>query len=216
VDEFLSEKEQLEQIRGWWRENGWYLIGGVALGGLLLLGWNQFQAYQQRRIEAASALYDEFSVAVLDRAEVRASDLLAQLRTDYPSSPYTDQAGMLKASLDLDLQQTDGAIEELRRVLDDTSDAELGLVVRQRLARLLVHLQRFDEALALLDAVDPGRFAGSFSELRGDIYLAQGDTERARTAYLEAFNSEYTDVLNRNLLQMKIDDLPSAATEEGA
>ncbi len=216
MDEFLSEKEQLEQIRGWWRENGWYLIGGVALGGLLLLGWNQFQNYQQRRIEAASALYDEFSVAVLDRAEVSASDLLAQLRADYPSSPYTDQAGMLKASLDLELQQIDGAVEELRRVLDDTSDAELGLVVRQRLARLLVHLQRYDEALTVLGAVDPGRFAPSFSELRGDIYLAQGDTERARTAYLEAFNAEYTDVLNRNLLQMKIDDLPSAATAEEA
>ena len=31
MDEFLSEKEQIDQIRGWWRENGWYLIGGVAL-----------------------------------------------------------------------------------------------------------------------------------------------------------------------------------------
>jgi predicted negative regulator of RcsB-dependent stress response len=218
VDEYLSEKEQLEQIRAWWRDNGWYLIGGVALGGLLLLGWNQYRAYEQRRIEAAAALYDEFAVAVLDRAEVRASDLLGQLRADYPSSPYTDQAGMLKASLDLDLQQTDAALEELRRVLADTSDAELALVVRERLARLLVHLQRYDEALTVMDAVEPGRFAGRFSELRGDIYLAQGDAQRARASYLEAFNSEYSEVLDRNMLQMKIDDLPpvAVAVEDGA
>ena len=41
MDEFLSEKEQIEQIREWWRENGWYLIGGVAIGVLGLLGWNR-------------------------------------------------------------------------------------------------------------------------------------------------------------------------------
>ena len=49
MDEFLSEKEQIDQIREWWRENGWYLIGGVALGVLVLLGWNRFNAYQDAR-----------------------------------------------------------------------------------------------------------------------------------------------------------------------
>jgi predicted negative regulator of RcsB-dependent stress response len=221
VDEFLSEKEQLEQIREWWREYGWYLIGGVALGGALLFGWSQYQSYRQERIAAASTLYDELSVAVLDRAEVRATELLAELRTEFPGSPYTDQAGLLKASLDLDSQQTDAAVTELRRVLAETADDELALVVRLRLARVLLHLQRYDEALAVVNEVDPGRFAARFSELRGDVYLAQGDSQRARTAYLEAFNAEYTDVLDRNTLQMKIDDLPAAgpaeaiATEDG-
>lgn len=221
MDEYLSEKEQLEQIREWWREYGWYLIGGVALGGALLFGWSQYQNYRQERIVAASTLYHELSVAVADRAEVRATELLTQLRAEFPRSPYADQAGLMKASLDLDLQETDAAVAELRRVLADTADDELALVVRLRLARVLVNLQRYDEALALVNDVDPGRFAARFSELRGDIYLAQGDPESARTAYLEAFNGEYTDVLDRNTLQMKIDDLPAAgpaeatATEDG-
>jgi predicted negative regulator of RcsB-dependent stress response len=214
VDEYLSEKEQLEQIRAWWRDNQWYLIGGVALGAALLLGWSQYQGYRQGRIQAASALYDEFSVAVLDRAEVRAAELLTELRTDFASSPYTDQAGLLMASLDLDQQKTEDALQELQHVLDTTSDEELALVVRLRLARLLVHLGRYDEALMNLDAVEPGRFAARYSELRGDIFSAQGDPDRARTAYLEAFNADFSDVLDRNLLQMKIDDLP--ATEDGA
>lgn len=211
MDEFLSEKEQLEQIRNWWQEYGWYLIGGAALGGVLLFGWTRFQSYQQQRVEIASALYDELFAAVTDRADVRATELLTELRTEYASSPYTDQAALLIASLRLDQQQPEAAVDELRFVLEDTDDAELALIVRLRLARLLLHLDRFEEVLALLDDVEPGRFSGRFSELRGDVYLEQGDAERARTAYLEAYNTEYSEVVDRNILQMKIDDLPVTA-----
>ena len=210
MDEFLSEKEQLEQIRDWWKEYGWYLIGGAALGGVLLFGWTRYQSYEQQQVETASALYDELFGAVADRADVRATELLAEIRSDYGSSPYAYQGALLMASFRLDQQQVDAAIDLLRSVLEDSDDPELALVARQRLARLLLHMERYDEVLALLDGLEPSRFSGRFSELRGDVYLAQGDVDRARTAYLEAYNAEYTDVLDRNVLQMKIDDLPEA------
>ena len=211
MDEFLSEKEQLEQIRDWWKEYGWYLIGGAVLGGALLFGWTRYQSYQQQRVEIASALYDELFAAVADRADVRATELLAEIRAEYASSPYADQAALLMASLRLDQQQPEAAVDELRFVLEDTDDAELALVVRQRLARLLLHMERYDEVLTLLEDLEPSRFSGRFSELRGDVYLAQGEVDRARTAYMEAYNAEFIEVLDRNVLQMKIDDLPVAA-----
>jgi len=214
VDEYLSEKEQLEQIREWWREYGWYLIGGIALGALLLLGLNQYRAYQQGQIAAAAAIYDELAVAVVDRAEVRATELLGELRADYPTSPYADQGGLLVASLKLDAQDLEGALAELRRVMETTSDDELALVAQQRLIRVLIQMERYDEALAAIDAAEPGRFASRFTELRGDALLAQGNIDAARTAYLEAYNSEYADVVDRNVLQMKIDDLAPAARAE--
>jgi predicted negative regulator of RcsB-dependent stress response len=213
VDEFLSEKEQLEQIREWWRESGWFLLGGVAVGALLLFGWNRYGAYQEQRDLAASALYRELTLAVLDRAEVQATELLAELRADYASSPYADQGGLLVASLLLDTQDTERAAEELRRVLTETDDDELAVIVRLRLARLYLHLERYAEALAVLDAAEPGRFSGRYDDLRGDIYVAQGDADRARSAYQQAFNAEHTDVLDRNLLQMKLDDLSQPVPE---
>lgn len=211
MDEFLSEKEQMEQIRDWWKEYGWYLIGGAVLGGALLFGWTRYQSYEQQRVEIASALYDELFGAVADRADVRATELLAEIRAEYASSPYADQAALLMASLRLDQQQPEAAVDELRFVLEATEDAELALVARQRLARLLLHMERYDEVLTLLEDLEPSRFTGRFSELRGDVYLAQGEVDRARTAYMEAYNAEFTEVLDRNVLQMKIDDLPVAA-----
>ena len=32
VDEYLSDNEQVERLRTWWRENGWFVIGGAAPG----------------------------------------------------------------------------------------------------------------------------------------------------------------------------------------
>ena len=45
MDENLTDNERVEQLKAWWRENGWFLIGGVALGALALFGWNQYTAY---------------------------------------------------------------------------------------------------------------------------------------------------------------------------
>ena len=56
MDEFLSEKEQLEGIRQWWRDNGWYLVGGITLGAAVLVGWNQWTAYEQSQAESAATL----------------------------------------------------------------------------------------------------------------------------------------------------------------
>ena len=39
MDDLLSEKEQIEQIRSWWSTYGGYVILGVAAGALLLFGF---------------------------------------------------------------------------------------------------------------------------------------------------------------------------------
>jgi predicted negative regulator of RcsB-dependent stress response len=207
VDELLSEKEQLEQIRVWWREYGWYLAGGVALGAAILFGMRQFDTYNQAQAESAAAVYQELRLAIGDDADAEALGLLEQLRGDYPSSPYTDQAGMLIVLMHLQNQSTRLAIDALRYTLENTSDEHLAMIARTRLARLMVSAGRHDEAMEVLDGVEAGSFAARFSEIRGDIYYARGDSDSARTAYNQALNSEQSDLVDRSLIQMKLDDL---------
>ncbi len=211
MDDLLSEKEQLEQIREWWREYGWYLMGGVVLGAALLYGKLSYDGYRLGDSETAAALYQEFRLLVGDDADTEALALLDQLRGEYPSNPYTDQAGLLAALLHLQNQSTRQAIETLQYTLDNTMDDHLALVTRTRLARLLVSASRHDEALALLEGVAEGSFTARFSEIRGDIFYAQGNAESARTAYLQALNSEQSDLVDRGLIQMKLDDLATPA-----
>ena len=216
MDEFLSEKEQLEQIREWWRENGWYLIGGLALGVLILFGWNRFNSYQDAQGEAASELFVELRQAIEDDAPGDARSLLAQLRESYPDSPYTDQAGLVVAVIRMDAGQMSGASDELRYVMEETSDPELSLIARLRLARVLAQQEEYEQALATLD-VDSGGFSGRYTEVRGDIHAERGDLVSARAAYTAALITEESNLVDRNLVQMKLEELSSpnaAITEE--
>ena len=211
VDEFLSEKEQIEIFRQWWRENGWYLVGGIGLGVLGLLGWNRYNAYVDTTAEEAAAIYVELRNAVGDDDMGSARNLLNELRDDFPSSAYTDQGGLLVALIRLDAGQVDGAIDDLRFVMESTSDAELALIARLRLARILAQDESYEEALTVLD-VAPGSFSARFNEVRGDIHAALGDADSARAAYSAALNAQETGFVDRNLVQMKLDDLPAAAS----
>src|SRR5690606_34416369 len=121
VDEYLSEKEQVERIREWWRENGWFLVAGAALGAVALFGFNQYRNYTEARAEAAAALYLDLQDVLEDDNRTAAEALLAELRDAHPSSPYTDQAGLLMAGIYLSREPARAA-DELRLVMANTDD----------------------------------------------------------------------------------------------
>jgi predicted negative regulator of RcsB-dependent stress response len=215
VDEYLSDKEQLERLRQWWRENGWFLLGGVALGLLGLYGYNQYFAHLDRRSEEAAALYQSLEQATAENDAARASTVLEQLEAEHPDHAYTHQGMMLVARTEL-VTAPDRAAEKLRAVMESSTDPELALIARVRLARVLAYREQYQEALALLEVEDAGDLDAFINEVKGDIHVALGDADAARTAYLEAFVAPGGELLDRNLLQMKLSDLETTAANETA
>jgi predicted negative regulator of RcsB-dependent stress response len=210
VDEYLSEKEQIQQLRDWWAENGWYVVGGLALGIVLLVGVNRYQAYQTARAEASGELYQSVVDSVADQDVAQAHALLDQLRGDYQGTAYVDQAGLLVARLHMDTNEPARAAEELRVVAENSDDDQLSRVARLRLARVLAYEERFDEALLALGAdSDPDHFGPRYSEVRGDIHAARGQTQQARAAYAQALVlRDDQGLIDASFVQMKLDALP--------
>ena len=212
MDELLTDKEQLDRMRQWWRENGWFLIGGVAIGLLAIYGYRQYFVYRDGQSEAAAALYAAVKQAADDSDPAAAETVFQQLSTDHPNHAYTYQAALLVARGEL-VSAPDGAAEKLRFAMEGTSDPELAMVARLRLARVLAYRQEYDEALAVLTVESPGEFGSRINEIRGDIYAARGDTDAARTAYLEAMVATGAELLDRTFLQMKLADLPAPSVD---
>ena len=101
----------------------------------------------------------------------------------------------------------------MRWALDSGSFEEIKSIARLRLSRVLAAQDKHDEALKLLDNVSGDAYVGMVDEIRGDIYLAKGDSEQALVAYKRARESG-AQTASAQDLQMKLDDLAQPGDKE--
>jgi predicted negative regulator of RcsB-dependent stress response len=209
VEEYLSEKEQWEQVTRWLRENGLWIIAGIVVGAAGLGGWHWYQQHVDSVGEAASAKYSEL-VQHFSKDDDRTAGFVAlgELERDFPSSPYVDQAKLMAARIYVDDGSLDKAASELQSVIEHSKDADLVLMTRLRLARVQISQKKPDAALATLNGLKAGAFEPRMHEVLGDAYYAKGDKTNALKEYMSA---KVTDMVSQSLdaqgLELKIDDL---------
>lgn len=214
MDDYLSEKEQIEEIRKWWKENGAWVVGGLVLGMALLVGWNSWQSHVKTTAEQASSLFEQVRVEAMTGNADKATELTAKLRAEFGSTPYAEEASLVLAKLLVEQGSLDPAVDALQFVIASKDDPQLVLVARMRLAQ--VRLQQGDYAAALeaINIDDAGAFSARYSELRGDIAVASGDWAKARSEYEIAISDLGTGLVNRELVEIKLNDLPQAEVAE--
>lgn len=215
MDELLSEKEQIEALRNWWRENGRYIISGLVLGVALLLGFNYWNKQKAESAVQASAAYEALLNDVANGNMEAARDKASNLAENYSSTVYAAQARLAMAKLYMDKGRDQDAAAELRALVEDKAlrhAAEVVMVGRLRLARILLYQDKPQEVVDLLEGYRDTAFAGRYSEALGDAYVALGQAEDAREAYTLALADDpNAPTVNRILVQMKINDLPKEA-----
>lgn len=218
MDELLSEKEQVEKLRNWWKENGPFVIGGLVLGVLALSGWNYWQSWELQRAEEAKAAYDKLVIAVDNADEDTSAAQLAALEQDFGATPYLAQGRLMIVKLHVDAGELAEAAAQLRQVIAESGDQELVRIARMRLARVLLAEGDTDGALAVLELGDAGVFAPRYHELRGDILTRRGETAAAREEYTLALAGTEPGIVDREAVQIKLDALgrgQAPAAEEG-
>jgi predicted negative regulator of RcsB-dependent stress response len=209
VDEYMNEQEQWEYVRTWMRQNGVWLVAGVALAAAGLWGWRAWQAHVESMLMAANGQYQQVLAAFGKNDLPGAIKLADQLQAEHPRTGYAEQAQLTVARMQVENNQLPSALDRLQKVQAMTSDPELSLVVRLRIARIQIEQNRAEDALKTLSAVDPGAFAGRFAEVRGDALLAKGDRAGALKAYREAQSAQSTQAgaAAGDLLALKINEL---------
>lgn len=207
VDEYSSEQEQVEAIQKWLKTHGPSIVIGIAVGLAAIGGWRFWNSYQAGQAEQASAFFDKLSVALEDDDLATAAGQAEVLRQDYGDSAYAALASLLLAKQAVAGGDNATAAEELRWIVDNATQPELVSIARLRLARVLLAEQQPDQARAQLNQVDHPAYRAEIDELSGDIYLAAGQPEQARTAY-QAAQTAAGPMAASGLLQLKLDNLP--------
>ncbi|MBQ0748460.1 MAG: tetratricopeptide repeat protein [Marinobacter sp.] len=213
--ELRTEEEQVQAIKDWWKRNGSSLLIGIGAALAIVFGWQAWQNHQdQQRAEAANqfaTLLNAFANEVDDTSGKTVAFIAETLREDYTDSAYAVYGNLILARQQLvEESDTEAAIDSLQWALEKTGEHKaLALVVRNRLARAQFAAGRHEDALATIDGAgsleSADAFAAIFSELRGDILLAQGDETGARDAYLAA--REQSQQGRSGILELKLSDL---------
>jgi predicted negative regulator of RcsB-dependent stress response len=213
-----AEEESIDALKKWWEDNGTAII--VVVGGALLAwgGWTFWQNSTTASADAASDIYEEVLqlAAVQPGVEIASEDrdrilaLTETLKSEHSGTTYAMYSALFAAQQAVNSNDLDLAEQQLRWVLDNASDGlfsktDTGLVLTTnlRLGRVILAKGEAQQALDLIDSINPLTFEAEFTELRGDIYVALGRTADARDTYTAAQQAGSSS----SFLQMKLDEL---------
>lgn len=199
MEEYLSERQQIEQAKAWVKENAAWAIGGLVIGFALLFGVKQWNAYTERNALGGANQYQQLLGALSSNDTAAADKIVKTLHDDYSRTPYGDLGDLAYVRFDVEGGRLDAAASRLQSVLKNTRDPELVIVARMRLARVQAALGKYDDALKLLaDGTGP-----SFDDLRGDVLYQKGDRAKAVEAWSAALAAPAQKGVDRQILELK-------------
>lgn len=211
MDYHISEDEDVQKLKEWWRRNGPALLGGVAIGLAVVFGVNWWRDHLRSEAETASALYEKMMIDYSEKHRDSAVVEGAKLMRDYEGTPYGGKAALFMARMSFESGDMDSAESQLRWAVDNAAEVSTQHAARIRLARLFETQGRRDDAMALLEVADKGGFESAYAEVRGDLLAAEGKTQDALLAYREALKTLPEGSSYAGVLEMKIDDLGEGA-----
>lgn len=196
----LTEDEQSERLKQWWKENGVSVAIGMVLGIAVIVGVNYWRSYKAERSESASSLYTQ----MVEGGQSSSGDIGRQLIEDYAGTPYAGKAALVMAKNAYENGDTDEARTHLQWALDNASDPADRTIARLRLARVLVDAGELDRADTLLSGMQAGGYESEYRELLGDLAMDRNDPDTARAEYELALEdlpeqSGFADMLNLKL-----------------
>jgi len=204
VDVYQTEEQQVEAIKGFWKENWVAVIGGLALGFSGFIGYNVYQDTQLANEVATSDAYQ----TIMESAN-KDGDLFStsgnKFIAENKDSSYASLTALALAKTAATHQDWPQVAKHLNTAIENTKNQGVKAIASIRLARVQIQLEQYKESLATLSVTLPESFKSAIEEARGDAYFKQGKAELARNAYQVALDVEGQE--NNGALKMKLNDL---------
>jgi predicted negative regulator of RcsB-dependent stress response len=212
----LDEHEQGELVRKWLRENAISIAVGVALGIVLIFGWQQWKSHRVRHGAEAAVQFQALGEAADAKRDDDVGKIADALRKDFADTAYAVFAAMYQADIAVKKGDLAAAATALDWAQQHAGVGGLKSLATLRLARVKLAQGEADAAIKLLDGVSKDDYAALAGEVRGDALAKLGRVDDARTAYQDALLHLDPQAPNRSFVQMKLDNLAAAVPKDSA
>ena len=205
----FEEQERLAELKAWWEDNRWYVVGAIAAAVLAFAGYRGWLHWQERQAEDAAAMYRPVAEASKSNDPKKVLEAAQPLIREHPGSFYASEAALVAAKAAFEAANYAEARKQLEWVVDKGADIHKG-VARMRLAAVHLEEKRYDEALRALEGNRDEAFVALAADLRGDVMLAQGRIDEARAAYKLAIDKAEPRNPVKQLAETKLNALGGA------
>ncbi len=212
----LQEQEQLDDLKAFWKQYGNLITWVITACLLAFASWNAWGWYQREQAVKASAMFDELDKAAVAGDADKVGRVFADLKERFGGTAFAQQGGLMAAKVQFDKGQLDAAKASLGWVADNATEDEYRSIARLRLAGVQLDAKQFDAALKTLDATTAKEFAALVADRRGDVLLAQGKKDDARSAYQAAYKAMGDKLDYRRLIEAKLTALAAAPIDVAA
>jgi len=207
VSIYMTETEQLEAIKKWWKRYNNIITVVLSIILLSVAGYKYWHWHQEKMTQQASNAYEHMMLAYSNQDNKSVRGYVNQLTTEYGDTVYADAARLTLAKLLVVRENYDKAEKQLEYVAGHSKNSAFRQISKIRLARLLASLKSFDKALAELDTLENTAYLPEVNEIKGDIYSAKGQYLQAVDFYRKAINQVQTHGMGNLFLEMKTNEL---------
>ncbi len=206
MERYETEEQQVEAIKGFWKENGTAILVGIGIGLAGLFGWQQYNDMVIEGKEAQSMAFQSALEGIDSEGGLSKAEAFAKENSD---SGYGVLTSLISAQKAVEKEDFEAAKMHLTMAANNSPSEAIADLAKIRLARVEKRLGDTAAALATLDTVASSAYDDQVQEVKGDIYVATKEFDKAKVAY-EAVLAEKPQ--NR-VVEMKLSNLNYAATE---
>ena len=213
LNEYLNEYEQWNALKKWWQRYNAIVIIAFSMVLLALSAYKYWNWHQQKAMEIASNTYERMMLASANHQSKLIKKYANELVGKYPESIYSDAARLSLAKLAVSNHDYDAAEQQLKWVAENSKIPEVSAVAKIRLARIWYVNKQFAKALGILKGMDSKVYLPLVDELRGDIYTAMNQFDKAVDYYRKALSEVQNYGVGNLFLEMKSNDLVAVSNQ---
>ncbi|MDF1758218.1 MAG: tetratricopeptide repeat protein [Legionellaceae bacterium] len=204
---YMTEDEQVEQIKSWWKKYNGILIVALSIMLLTISGFRYWDWRKDNTSQLASIAYEQMMLSFANKDYKSVQSYSSQLIDTYKDTIYADAARLTMAKVAVTRDKYESAKNSLNAVINSSKSTVIIDVARMRLARILIEEKAYESALLQLSNVKDSYYIPFVNELKGDVYAATGKNEEAVEFYNKAMAEADKNGVGNLFLEMKSSEL---------